>query len=155
MALVTIPALSIWVQQEIAEDDPFAIAIINAASLVVSQTARRYPEWLEPDAVVPDRAKLIAVLLAKRTYQYPDPITNTAPIGPIGGERLIEDFVRTMHLTDEERAELEAMAPEGVIPPPGAGQLFTFDTSWYAPEAVTTDTYGIPELVHPPITENP
>lgn len=108
--LVTVAELAIWTQTEIAPDDFAANAILAAASLIVRDVARQ-PLWTQVDA--PPMAKLITVQLAKRTYLNPNAVVSEGSIGPIGGDRFLEDFVRTLELTAVEIAQLEAMRPTG------------------------------------------
>lgn len=58
----------------------------------------------------PRRAVMIAEQLAKRSYLNPDAIVAEGGIGPIGGDRTVEDFARTFELTEAEEIYLEAIA---------------------------------------------
>lgn len=107
--LVTVDELAIWTQTEIAADDFAANAILAAASLIV-RTEAEQPLWTAADA--PPMAKLITVQLAKRTYLNPNAVISEGSIGPIGGDRFLEDFVRTLELTSVEIAQLRAMRPD-------------------------------------------
>lgn len=109
-ALLTVAELAVWTRTEIADDDVFAVAVIEGASLLVAETAR-HTEWTS--ATVPPRAKLIATLLAKRTFLNPDAVASST-IGPLS-ERTVEDFARTMELTPAEIDVLESMQGDGEV----------------------------------------
>jgi hypothetical protein len=109
---LTVAELATWTRQEIVADDPFALVVIDAASLRVREAASQ-PTWTLAD--IPKSARLIAIQLAKRTYLNPDAIVAEGGLGPIGGDRFIEDFARTLELTEYERATLEGLAPAGAI----------------------------------------
>lgn len=113
-SLVTIPELAAWLAVSgvtlTEADHPKAQVVLDAASLVVRDTASQ-PTWT--DLTAPDRAKLITVQLAKRTYLNPDAVTSEN-VGPMG-ERRVEDFARTLELTAAETAELVKLAPADVL----------------------------------------
>jgi hypothetical protein len=112
VALLTVADLRTWTRDaSIADDDPFAGAVIEGVSLLVSETAN-HPEW--DAATVPARAKLIACLVAKRNYLNPDAVRSTS-VGPVS-EQTLDDFVRTMELTEAETSALQAMAGDGGTP---------------------------------------
>jgi hypothetical protein len=112
VALLTMTDLRTWTRDDsIADDDPFALAIIDGVSLLVSEEAS-HPEW--DVATVPPRAKLIACLVAKRNYLNPDAVRSTS-VGPVS-EQTLDDFVRTMELTEAESEALRAMAGDGGTP---------------------------------------
>lgn len=113
-ALLTVTDLSVWTRTTITSDDEFALAVVDGASLLVAETAG-HPEWTI--GTVPPRAKLIAILLAKRTYLNPDAIS-ASNVGPIG-ERVVEDFARTMELTEAEIEALQALQGDGTGPDSG------------------------------------
>lgn len=133
--LLTMAELRTWTRREIADDDAFALAVIDAASLKVRQAASQ-PDWTI-DTVVP-AARLIAIQLAKRTYLNPDAVIAEGGIGPIGGDRYIEDFARTLELTDLEREDLEGMSPAAAtagnglwVQPMTRGDLESTETVYY------------------------
>lgn len=133
--LLTIAELAVWARTEIPADDPFALVVIDAASLKVREAAKQ-PDWTA--ATVPATARLIAIQLAKRTYLNPDAVIAEGGIGPIGGDRYIEDFARTLELTDLERADLEALAPNAAtggnglwVQPMTRGDIETTETAYY------------------------
>lgn len=134
--LITIQDLNGWIPgREIEPDDTLATNVISAASLVVSETAR-HPEWTRTGATAaPARAKLICVLLAKRTYLNPNAVVREGSIGPIGGDAYVEDLVRTMELTEAEIATLQGFIGDGTgstvgglwVQPTTRGELETGD----------------------------
>lgn len=111
--LITIQELAIWARREIEPDDTFATTVISAASLVVAETAQ-HPEWTRTGlTAAPPRAKLICATLAKRTYLNPDAVVREGSVGPIGGDTVVEDFARTLELTEAEIATLQGFVGEG------------------------------------------
>lgn len=106
--LLSLAELGIIARQEIAPDDGFAGFIIAAASEAVRAAAQQ-PTWTAETA--PLRARQICGHLAARSYLNPDSVQYQGAIGPIGGDRIVEDLARALHLTDVERAELAAMSP--------------------------------------------
>lgn len=134
--LLTIPDLRAWARNsEIADDDPWALIVIEAASDLVRETAQQ-PTWTRESA--PPRARQIASHLAARSYSNPDSIEFEGATGPIGGDRRAEEFAKSLHLTEAERLELEGMWPAGSTG--GGGGL------WVQPvgggiAAVDGDTY--------------
>lgn len=117
---------------------------IQAASIVVADLAG-HPDWLglnadggevetnqiteagvvmTVDGVVPAprRAVMIAEQLAKRAYENPNAVVAEGSLGPIGGDRIIEEYARTLEPTPAELAYLEEIrATTGIVPPVGAG----------------------------------
>ena len=122
MPLLTLGELRTWTRESIPDGDEFALAVIDAASLVVSSAAR-HPEW--DVATAPSIARLIAAQLAKRTYLNPNAVAAEGSIGPIGGDRFVEDFARTLELTPVELASLEGLWPAGASK---GGGLWTMTT---------------------------
>ena len=137
--LLTVAQLAVWAQRDIDDDDEFAIVVINAASLVVAEKAW-HTDWLEIIAPAlarvpaPARAVLIAIQLAKRTFMNPHAIVGEGAIGPIGGDRIVEDFARTLELTLVEITELEDLRP-------GASQFSSGNGLWTQP--ISTARPGI------------
>jgi hypothetical protein len=112
--LLTIGTLSIITRTDIELGDPFATWVINGASMVVADAAE-HEDWLDeidgaPIVPAPARAILIAENLAKRTYLNPNSVIAEGSIGPIGGDRYVEDFARAFELTAYEREVLGALA---------------------------------------------
>lgn len=87
---------------------------IQAASVLVADAAG-HPDWIGvasdgtsmTPVVAPRRAVMIAEQLAKRAYKNPDAIVSEGSVGPIGGDRTVEDFARTFEFTPTEAAYLE------------------------------------------------
>ncbi len=104
--LLTLPELRTWTRRAIPDADPFALAVISAASLKVLDECNNPEDWTSLN-LVPAMVRMIAVQLAKRTYKNPDAIIAEGGIGPLGGDRFIEDFARTLELT---AAELDTLA---------------------------------------------
>lgn len=111
--LLTIATLAIITRSDIEPDDDFATWVINGASLVVASAAD-HDDWVNDPGTglipAPARAVLIAENLAKRTYLNPDSIIAEGSIGPIGGDRYVEDFARAFELTAYEREILGGLA---------------------------------------------
>lgn len=104
--LFTTAEMATWAQRtpdEVAAD-PFATVVIEAASHLIRDYG--LASWTAGN--VPYRAKLIGLLLARNYYVNPDR-ENSSNVGPIGS-RLVDDVVRGLNLTDEEKAELAALA---------------------------------------------
>lgn len=131
-ALLTLGDLGIWVRETISGTDEFAITVVNAASLVVVEAAG-HPEWTLGTA--PPRARLIAQLLAKRTYLNPDAVVRSS-VGPLG-ESIVEDFARTLELTPAERLELEEL---GGTAPTTSGEMFFLNLGG-TPTTESTEIY--------------
>lgn len=112
--MLTIATLAVITREEIAADDLFALWVIESASLTVADEAKHL-DWIAADDPVaaPARATLIAQGLAKRTYLNPDAIVGEGGVGPIGGDRYVEDYARTLELTQVERDILADMAGDG------------------------------------------
>lgn len=109
-ALVTISELSAWARQEVGYDDAWAITVLEAASELVRSAAGQ-PTWER--ATAPARAKQICAHVAARTYLNPDSVSSEGNLGPLGGDRIVEELAKALHLTAAERDELGAMAPAG------------------------------------------
>lgn len=108
--LLGIPDLGTWTRQEIGYDDAWAAAVLEAASDLV-RSAAQHPEWTAQ--TVPARARQICAHVAARTYLNPDSVSGEGGIGPIGGDRIVEELAKALHLTAAERDELEGMSPSG------------------------------------------
>jgi hypothetical protein len=89
---------------------PFATMVIDLASDLIRDTAE-HAEWT--DATVPFRAKIICLLVAKRTYQNPNAVVAEGGVGPLGGDRVADIQAMGLYLTDVERADLEALRGDG------------------------------------------
>jgi S-methylmethionine-dependent homocysteine/selenocysteine methylase len=125
---------------------------IASASIIVANRAWRL-DWIgldaneDPVAVVaaPRQAVMIAEQLAKRAYINPDAIVAEGGIGPIGGDRTVEDFARTFELTDEEKEYLDTFA----LGRPGAttgNKLWSLRTVVREPELIGGATIWLPDL---------
>jgi len=107
---------------------------IQAASILVAEAAG-HPDWLGVAAdgtvmdpvAAPRRAVMIAEQLAKRSYLNPNAVVQEGSIGPIGGDRTIEEFARTFEFTEFEAAYLaELKAESGLVGGTGTG-LWTLE----------------------------
>lgn len=117
--LLDLARLIILARKDIAPDDEFAQWCMEGASIVVADRAGRW-DWLgvtdetgaapAPLAAPPARAVMIAEQLAKRSYLNPDSIVAEGAIGPIGGDRYVEELSRFMELTEEEASYLDGVA---------------------------------------------
>lgn len=117
--LLTPTTLALIAQEDVLSDPDYATYCIEAASyLVVDETG--YSEWigLNPDgtetAVVPAprRAAMVAEQLAKRAYLNPNAVVAEGGVGPIGGDRTVEDFARTFEFTEAELEYLGKIAKD-------------------------------------------
>lgn len=145
--LLSVEELAIWARQDIAVDDAFALAVIDAASL---KTRSETKQWLWDLSTIPPEARLVCIQLAKRTYLNPDAIVSEGGIGPIGGDRYVEDFARTLEFTDAELAVLSeasgaaAAAGNGLwIQPTSNGEMLGIDRDVYLFDDSGSD-WGIP-----------
>jgi hypothetical protein len=97
---------------EIDADDWYANWICDSITVLVQ--AYGDPTWT--NLTIPKRAKIIAILVAKRAYTNPDNEMRTQ-VGPIGSSVQAIDAAG-MRLTDVEKAELQSIAA-GTIDAPG------------------------------------
>jgi len=143
--------LEMLVREQPLDDAAYGDYCIVNASVIVANRAYRL-DWVGLDAdeldvpviPAPRRAVMIAEQLAKRAYQNPDAIVAEGGIGPIGGDRTVEDFARTFELTDEEKEYLDTMA---LGRPGGAeNQLWTIRTQVREPALVGGATLWIADL---------
>lgn len=115
--LFTVDEMQDWTPgRTIAPDDSFALVLIAATSLVIRDAGDS--AWTA--ATVPERAKLIAILLARDYYVNPDQLISETT-GPLT-ERRVESVVRQITLNEEEKDILAKLASK---PLPSKGQLFT------------------------------
>lgn len=144
--LLNLSDLAVWAREAIPPEDPWALAVIDAASWLVRNTAG-FPLWTATDA--PPRARQIASHVAARSYKNPDSVVTEGALGPLGGDRTVEELARALHLTDGERAELEAMRPEATGP--SSGDLWIqptgLDDSVASLDAYLSDTGGSDWLI--------
>jgi hypothetical protein len=110
--LITVAELAVWcLPTVIDQSDPFAALIVDAASVVVRDTAQQ-PTWTaEGPTAAPARAKQITASLAKRSYQNPDSEISSA-IGPLSSSTVAE-MARFLHLTQAEIDALSDLRPAG------------------------------------------
>lgn len=118
--LVSLSELAIWPGIGMIPEDArdFASYVLEAASEKVRLAAAQ-PGWTADS--VPRRAKQIAWHLAARTYLNPDSVLAEGGVGPLGGDRTVEDMARALHLTSAEAEELALLAPEGSTAAGGGG----------------------------------
>jgi len=101
------------------DENAFLDVVIAAAEIVVRSAGLE--EWTLASS--PARARLIALLMAKDYFENRDRLISET-IGPIS-ERKVDDVVRGMNLTEEQKEELAVLA--GLTPPSvaAAGQVWT------------------------------
>lgn len=87
-----------------------ATMVIDLASDLIRDTAE-HKEWTS--ATVPFRAKLICLLVAKRSFQNPDAVLVEGSVGPIGGDRVTALHALGLYLSDVEKADLVALRGDG------------------------------------------
>lgn len=120
--LLTVVDLVVWCKPLGVTVDPadeFALEIVLAASDKVRSAASQ-PTW--DIATAPTRARQIASHLAARSFTNFESIATDGALGPLGGDRRVEELARALHLTAAEEAELEALGPIGG--PGGRGDLW-------------------------------
>lgn len=111
----------------------FATMIIDLTSGLVSDTAG-HPEWTS--STIPFRAKMIALLVAKRSYQNPDGVIVEGSIGPIGGDRVTDLQAAGLYLTEAEAADLAALRGDGT-PATDPNRMWVLQVAVDQPEATT------------------
>lgn len=103
-------------------DDADAVAFLEvvtqAAEIVVRGAGSE--GWTLADS--PPRARLIALLMAHDYFANPDRLVSEST-GPLS-ERRVDDVVRGMNLTDEQRGELAVLAGAPPAATGGAGRLW-------------------------------
>jgi hypothetical protein len=121
--MITTAELATWCQLEeaaVAADD-YALMVIEYASELCRSAAGR-PDWDTP-ATTPVPAKLICLVVARRTYLNPDQeIAQAVAGGP--SVRMLDAAGMGMALTDDERAELERLGAIDNPNPSPAGDLW-------------------------------
>lgn len=128
---ITIAELGVQAQETIAPDDAFALWICEAASDLVRDTAGMF-DW--DTNTVPFRAKLIALLVAKRTWLNPESKIAKG-VGPLT-TRYADREALGMWLSLEETAALVAMG-DGAAP--GTPTLGVIKTTRGAVETHSTE----------------
>jgi hypothetical protein len=143
--MLTLATLVILAREPIeeAEDVAFATWVIESASLTVADEAGHL-DWIDSVAPVAanPRAILIAQGLAKRTYRNHEAIVAEGGVGPIGGDRFVEDYARTLELTEVEREVLQAMRPDGG----SNGNSLFVQTTENIPNPISNATIYLPDL---------
>lgn len=101
--LITFRELATWTQNDVdaVTADPFAEEVLDKVSGLV-RFVSGHPEW-EPETV-PFDARLVALVVAKRSYANPDQEVASG-VGPISG-RVLDVAAMLLDLTDTERATL-------------------------------------------------
>lgn len=112
--LLTVADLKIWpgVEADLEADDPWALFCISAASTKVNDVAG-HPEWTKLSA--PPRARQIALHLTARSFLNPDSVIQEGNTGPLGGDRIADDFAHAFELTPSEEAELAGLVPGAAL----------------------------------------
>lgn len=140
-ALLTTAELEVWARRPAGSltGDSFAIAVINAASLLVREAG----DLTWSLTTVPQRARLIAIVVAKNYFINPDGLKSETT-GPLSETR-IDDVVHNMSLTEAQKTELAGLAGEPVpgegglwVQPTGQGRL-TRDTTVFVTDQSGTD----------------
>lgn len=121
--LFTRPDFATWCGVAIASDDAFATMVMQRATELVVDAAKA-PGWELTPSTAPRGAVLIALRVARRTYLNPDQEVQSA-VGPLSA-RVLDDAAAGMSLTDQEREDIAALAPDG---DPTAPTLFTLRTT--------------------------
>lgn len=112
---------------------PFATMIRTLASDIVRDVAG-HEEWTDLD--VPFKAKMIVLLVAKRSYQNPDAVIAEGAIGPIGGDRVADIQAMGLYLTEAEQTTLLAMRGDGT-PATNPNRLWVLQNTGGTPETTT------------------
>ena len=118
MALLTIRELEVWSRIEITtENGELANMVIDAVSQRVLKECGNPTGWDE--TTTPQIVRSVVVPVAARTFRNPDSVVAEGGIGPIGGDRVVEDMARALEFT---MAELDILhnAP-GALPRDSAG----------------------------------
>jgi hypothetical protein len=116
-----------------AERAAFATMIIDLASDLVRDAAR-HEDWTAD--TIPFRAKVITLLVAKRSYQNPDGVLVEGAIGPIGGDRVTDLQAAGLYLTEAEMAELSALRGDGTAAS-NPNRLWVLQVNGGLPETTT------------------
>lgn len=144
-AMLTVDELEVWCRTTIVgtSKETFAQAVVEAASLVVAGAAL-HDEWIADDYAdpIPARAKLVVTLLAKRSFLNPDSVIAEGGIGPIGGDRYVEEMAKFLTLTEQEISDLEVFHATGSG---GSTALWTMETET-GRARLTDDTIYLPDL---------
>lgn len=140
--------MSTWTQTDLAtiSTDAFAAEVMDKASDLIRAEAQHL-EWTRDTA--PFKARLIALLVAKRTYINPDQEVSTG-IGPLSS-RVLDEAAMAMSLTESEIVTLQGFAPDGGESGGGlwtlsiGGSTYDVQPTVYAPDDSGSD-WEIPLL---------
>lgn len=108
--LITFAELATWTQSDVDEvtADPFAEEVLDKVSGLVRFLSGQ-PDW-EPETT-PFDARLVALVVAKRSYANPDQ-EKASSVGPIHGT-VLDVAAMLLDLTDTERATLTKYNTDG------------------------------------------
>lgn len=108
--LISYRELAIWTQNDVdaVSEDEFAQEVVDKVSGLVRFLAGQ-PGW-EPETL-PYDAKLVALVVAKRSYANPDQEVSSG-VGPINS-RVLDVAAMLLDLTDSERKTLTKYNPDG------------------------------------------
>lgn len=131
--LISFAELATWTQNDVAEvtADPFAEEVLDKVSGLVRFLAGQ-PDW--ELATAPFDARLVALVVAKRTYANPDQEVASG-VGPISS-RVLDVAALLLDLTDTERATLTKYNLDG--DPNAGGGLYLISIG--SPAKVILDT---------------
>lgn len=149
--LLTLDTLRIIARETIPDGDEWALYCIDSASTMVADEAG-HPDWIGYDALgnaippvaAPRRAVMIAEQLAMRSFKNPDAVVSEGNVGPLGGDRTVEEFARTFTFTQMELDYLERVNTATGITGGTTGGLYTLTIDNAA--AVLTQTIYLPDL---------
>jgi len=108
--LISFRELALWTQNDVEEvvEDPFAEEVLSKVDMLVRGMSTQLA-W-EPETI-PFDAKLVALVIAKRSYGNPDQEVSSG-VGPING-RVLDVAAMLLELTESERSTLEKYDPAG------------------------------------------
>lgn len=110
--LVTPAELEVWVQEPAGSlaTDVFTLKVLWATSVLIRDVGNE--NWTYD--TIPERAKVIAELVAKNYWLHPEGVIADTT-GPIT-ERFIAEVVHNMELTAEQTAIIERLAKQATTP---------------------------------------
>lgn len=135
--LLSTAALATWTGKTATEvaDDPFAVDVIAQVSAYLCFLGGHdgtklddlgvvIPEWTyEPgEDQAPIDVRMLALKVIRRTYTNVDQVVQEGGIGPIGGDRVVEDAAKMFDLTEAERRVITKYNDDG--DPEEGGQLW-------------------------------
>jgi hypothetical protein len=126
MALLTLRELEIWSRTEITtENGDLANMLIDAVTQRVLFECGNPDGWNE--LTTPAVVRSVVIPLASRSFRNIDSIAAEGSIGPIGGDRFVEDMARALELT---QAELDILhnAPGALPTATSGGRLWVLGT---------------------------